>query len=179
MRYRVVAHDPEWKQRFDAEAERIRAVLGHTVVALHHIGSTAIPGISAKPIIDGLLEVNDLSALDDQASAMEELGYEVMGEFGIPGRRYFRKDDAHGDRTHQLHAFVIGSADIVRHLAFRDYLIANPEQAQAYSALKENLAAKHPQDFEAYIQGKDAFVKDREAKALAWWSEQKNDASNA
>jgi len=91
-----------------------------------------------------------------------------MGEFGIPGRRYFRKNDAMGNRTHQIHAFEVGSSGAVRHLAFRDYLIAHPEAAQAYGALKEQLAAQHPVDFEAYMDGKNAFIQENEAKAVVW-----------
>ena len=88
---------------------------------LHHIGSTAIPGIFAKPIIDLLLEVGNIGELDDRSSFMGELGYEAMGEFGIPGRRYDRKNNASGIRTHQVHAYESGSPEVERHIAFRDY----------------------------------------------------------
>ena len=94
MRIQVVPYDPAWQSEFEAEAKRIARTLGKIVVRLHHIGSTAIPGILAKPIIDFLVEVDDIVELDDKSSAMEELGYEVMGEYGILGRRYFRKNNA-------------------------------------------------------------------------------------
>jgi GrpB-like predicted nucleotidyltransferase (UPF0157 family) len=168
MRYQVVPHNPEWKSRYASEADPIARALHGMAARLHHIGSTAIPGISAKPIIDILVEVDDLGGLDARRSAMEQLGYEVMGEFGIPGRRYFRKNDASGARTHQVHAFQTGSIGAARHLAFRDYMIAHPEDAQAYGALKERLALQHPDDFEAYMDGKDAFIKENEAKAVVW-----------
>lgn len=137
---------------------------------LHHIGSTAIPGIPAKPIIDILIEVVDIQALDERTPAIETLGYEAMGEYGIPQRRYFRRDDASGNRTHQVHAFQAGSAEVHRHLAFRDYMIAHRLAARAYGELKQHLADRYPDDVEAYMDGKDAFVKDHEALALAWWS---------
>lgn len=168
MHYEVVAHRPEWARLHACEADQIARALNNLAVTLHHIGSTAIPGIAAKPIIDILMEVADLPALDSRSHAMEQLGYQVMGEFGIPGRRYFRKDDAAGIRTHQIHAFQAGSAGAVRHLAFRDYMIAHPDAARAYGALKQRLAQQHPDDFEAYMHGKDAFIKDHEARALAW-----------
>lgn len=168
MRYQVVPHDPVWKQQYVRETELIAGVLNDMTARLHHIGSTAIPHIAAKPIIDILIEVDDLSELDARSSSMEQLGYEVMGEFGIPGRRYFRKNDAMGDRTHQIHAFEAGGSGAVRHLAFRDYMIAHPEAAQAYGTLKEQLAVQHPDDFEAYMDGKDAFIKENEAKAVIW-----------
>jgi GrpB-like predicted nucleotidyltransferase (UPF0157 family) len=168
MHIQVVPHDPAWRGQFENEAERIAAALGENVVRLHHIGSTAIPGIWAKPIIDMLLEVRQIARLDDRRSALEALGYEGLGEFGIPGRRYFRKNDAAGVRTHQIHAFAAGSPQVERHLAFRDYMIAHHTAAQAYSALKQKLALAHPHDLAAYMEGKDAFIKEHEAKALAW-----------
>lgn len=168
MHYKVVPPSPEWKRKYAIEAEAITRVLHGLAMTLHHIGSTAIPGISAKPIIDILMEVNDLDVLDQRSADMERLGYGAMGEFGIPGRRYFRKNDGSGIRTHQLHAFQTGSSGAVRHVAFRDYMIAHPAAAQAYGVLKETLARQHPDDFEAYMDGKDAFIQEHEAKALAW-----------
>jgi GrpB-like predicted nucleotidyltransferase (UPF0157 family) len=168
MRYQVVPHQPAWKQRYVSEAERITSALTGLSAKIHHIGSTAIPSIAAKPIIDILMEVDDLSGLDARSPAMEQLGYNVMSEFGIPGRRYFRKNDAASTRTHQIHAFHTGSTGAVRHLTFRDYMISHPEAAMAYSALKQRLARQHPDDFEAYMDGKDGFIKDHEALALAW-----------
>jgi GrpB-like predicted nucleotidyltransferase (UPF0157 family) len=168
MRVRIVAHDPAWESIYKEETDQMARALGDIVVSLHHIGSTAIPEIFAKPIIDILLEVDDIVRLDDRSSAMEQLGYEAMGEFGIPGRRYFRKDNASGIRTHQAHAFQADSPEIGRHLAFRDYMIAHPVEAQAYGALKQRLAREHPDDLEAYMDGKDPYIKEHEAKAIAW-----------
>ena len=165
---RIVPYDPSWRSTFDTEAARLSRALGDIVAELHHIGSTAIPGIHAKPVIDILLEVTDLASLDARSSAMEPLGYEVMGEFGIPGRRYFRRNDAARTRTHQVHSFAIGSAEAKRHLAFRDYMRAHPDAAREYGALKVRLAAEHPDSIEAYMDGKDAFVKLHEGLALAW-----------
>ncbi len=164
----VVPYDTGWVSEFEAEGKRISGALGETVVRLHHIGSTAIPGIYAKPIIDFLMEVYDIVKLDDKSSALVKLGYEAKGEFGIPGRRYFRKNDASGVRTHQIHAFGVGSPEIERHLAFRDYMSVHAAEARAYSELKKSLAILHPHDIQAYMDGKDAFIKEHEAKAIAW-----------
>ena len=102
----------------------------------------------------------------------EAIGYEGMGELGIPGRRYFRKGG--DDRTHQIHIFCADSQkDIDRHLAVRDYLRANDRQAAAYGALKLQLARQFPEDLEGDCEGKDAFVKQLEQRALAWVEEQK------
>jgi GrpB-like predicted nucleotidyltransferase (UPF0157 family) len=99
---------------------------------------------------------------------MEALGYEVMGEYGIPGRRYFRKDDREGIRTHHVHAFEAGSAEAERHLAFRDYMIAHPAEAQRYSELKRRLAQEHPQSLDGYMDGKDGFIKEMNRRAARW-----------
>ena len=96
----VVPHDVRWREEFASESVLVARCLGENVVATHHIGSTAIPGIFAKPIIDILVEVADVGAVDSYNEAMELGGYESMGEFGIPGRRYFRKDDVDGARVH-------------------------------------------------------------------------------
>src|SRR5215213_314747 len=164
----VVPHDPRWRAAFEAEAKHVAAALGENVVAIHHIGSTAIPNIYAKPVVDLLVEVGDIAGVDGRRSAMESLGYEVMGEYGIPGRRYFRKDDQEGIRTHNVHAFEAGSGEVERHLAFRDYMIAHPGDARTYSELKRKLAEEHPQDLDGYMDGKDGFIKEMDRRAARW-----------
>lgn len=168
---RVVSHDPAWAVKFEIEAERIAEALGEALVRVHHIGSTAIPQTRAKPVIDILLEVASLEALEQKAPRLEALGYESMGEFGIPGRRYFRRDDLDGTRTHQVHSFKVGVPDVIRHVAFRDYMRAHPVSAVEYGALKADLANAYPHDRTAYVQGKEAFVKEHERRALLWASE--------
>ena len=165
---KVVPHNPQWRDAFEAEAKQVAAALGENVVAIHHIGSTAIPDIYAKPVVDLLVEVRDITEVDGRSSAMESLGYEVMGEYGIPGRRYFRKDGREGVRTHNIHAFEAGSAEVERHLAFRDYMIAHPGDAQRYSELKRKLAEEHPQSMDGYMDGKDGFIKEMDRRAAQW-----------
>src|SRR4051794_38913089 len=117
----VVPYRTSWPAEFDASSRQIAGASGDSLIDIHHIGSTAIPGIHAKCVIDMLAVVDDVRRLDDEANPrMVALGYEAMGEFGIPERRYFRRDDAAGNRTHQVHAFAVGSPDVERHLAFRD-----------------------------------------------------------
>src|SRR5687768_14526078 len=98
----VVPHDESWFRQFTTEAAVVRLALGPVVNAVHHIGSSAIPGIHAKPVIDILVEVSEIHEVDNRNGQMRSAGYEVMGEFGISGRRYFRKDDEFGTRTHQV-----------------------------------------------------------------------------
>lgn len=167
----VLDYQASWPAAFEAAASQLAQALGDAGGALHHIGSTSVPGLAAKPIIDMLLEVPDLAALDRRSGALVAQGWEAKGEFGLPGRRYFRKTDAQGQRTHHLHAFEAGSAEARRHLAFRDYLIAHPDVRAAYGTLKRTLAAAHPEDMAAYMDGKDPFIKDHEARALRWASQ--------
>lgn len=171
-RVEVVPHDPRWREAFEAEAAQVAAALGENVVAIHHIGSTAIPGIYAKPVVDLLVEVGDIAEVDGRGAAMEALGYEVMGEYGIPGRRFFRKDDREGVRTHNIHAFEAGSAEVERHLAFRDYMAAHPGDAQRYSELKRRLAEEHPHSLDEYMDGKDGFIKEVDRRAVLWRASQ-------
>jgi GrpB-like predicted nucleotidyltransferase (UPF0157 family) len=166
----IAPHDPRWSEEFRAEAARIAAALGSNAVGVHHIGSTAIPTIGAKPIIDVLVEVVEVAAIDERNGAMEALGYEPRGEFGIPGRRFFRKDDSRGVRTHHVHAFAAGTAEVVRHLAFRDFMRAHPDWARRYDELKRRAAAECDGDIERYMDGKDAFIKETERSAVAWYA---------
>lgn len=162
-----VPHRSEWADDFQRESGILRAAFGAHAVALHHIGSTAIADILAKPIIDILVEATSLENIDARSQAMRMAGYEAKGEYGIPGRRYFRKNDEAGRRTHHVHVFVSGSEQAQRHLAFRDYLTARPERAADYSALKAHIVADW-RGADDYIARKDGLVKAIEVEALAW-----------
>jgi GrpB-like predicted nucleotidyltransferase (UPF0157 family) len=160
----VVEYSPEWPELFAAESERLAGALGSNLVEAHHIGSTSVPQLAAKPVIDILAVVRSLDELDAQNEAMIRLGYGPKGEFGIPGRRFFSKgpDDA---RTHHVHAFEPGHEEVAAHLRFRDYLRAHPKEARRYAELKKALAARHRNDIEAYIEGKAPFIHEILAKA--------------
>ena len=164
----LAPHNEAWAAAFEAESSALISALMGVRIALHHIGSTAIPGIVAKPVIDMLGIVASVTELDEHAHNLTGLGYEAMGEFGIAGRRYFRKNAVDGTRTHQLHAFANGSPEIHRHLDFRDYLRAFPREAEAYMALKQRLAASCGGDIRAYSEGKTEFIRGAERRAAAW-----------
>lgn len=153
----VVDYDANWPLLYQRERQKIADVLQGNCIALYHIGSTSVPGLAAKPVIDIMAAVKSLEKTDEKAAEFEKLGYEYMGEFGIKGRRYLRKG---GDRrTHQIHIFGVDNiGDIVRHLAFRDYLRKNAEEAERYAALKKQLAERYPRDIEAYCRGKEDYV---------------------
>ena len=162
-----VPHRREWVQDFQRESEIVRMALGPEAVALHHIGSTAIADIFAKPIIDILVEATSLEKIDARSHALQAAGYEAKGEYGISGRRYFRKSDDAGRRTHHLHVFVGGSDETQRHLAFRDYLRTHSERAADYSALKIRIVEEW-RGTDEYIARKDGLVKAIEGEALVW-----------
>jgi GrpB-like predicted nucleotidyltransferase (UPF0157 family) len=150
-------------------AERL-CVLGSSLVIVHHIGSTAVPGLAAKPILDLLPLVTDLADLDQQRPCIEALGYQWYGELGIPGRRYCALSDETGTRIVQLHFFQADSPQIERHLAFRDYLRAHPEAARAYETEKRRARDLHPHDSHAYTEEKSAWVRATESTALTWFA---------
>lgn len=163
----VVPHDPHWGSVFEEEARLLEKVFVGEVIHIHHIGSTAIPEIYAKPIIDILMEVRRIERVDAYNAAMMQLGYLPQGEGGIPGRRFFIKGN-NDHRTHHLHVYAVDHPEISRHLLFRDYLQAHPQQAQAYSLLKRELAKRFPFDIEGYIAGKEPFIKEILQQAQLW-----------
>lgn len=164
----LAPHQSSWAKMFDEEARRIRAILSANALAIHHIGSTAIPGIVAKPIIDMLVAVADLECVDRCNGDMATIGYEAKGAHGIPMRRYFRKENDCGIRTHHVHIYLSSSPEIDRHLAFRDFLNAHPDWANAYSNLKMKLAAKHAYCTQDYQEGKSEFVTSIGQLADSW-----------
>jgi GrpB-like predicted nucleotidyltransferase (UPF0157 family) len=164
----VVPHNPDWHRLFETESKQITIALGDNAMKIHHIGSTSIETIYAKPIIDILVEVSSIAKVDEQNSSMQLLGYQCMGEFGIKERRFFLKDNSDGIRTHHIHVFEVGSAQITRHLAFRDYLNVQIEDALTYSSLKRSLAEKYPDDIESYMDGKHDFIQEIDRKAAEW-----------
>ena len=166
----VVPYDPHWAELYEQEKQALCAVFGQDLLEIYHIGSTSIPGIKAKPVIDILPVVKDIQRVDDFNDEMAKLGYEAMGEYGIPGRRYFRKgtEEKH---SHHVHAFQQGSPEIARHVNFCAYLRAHPEDAKRYSDLKEELAKRYPHDIGAYSDGKDALIAELDQKAKRWMEE--------
>ena len=139
----VLPNDPAWASMFGSESRLILDVLGDNAIAAHHIGSTAIPAIVAKPVIDMLIVVADIESVDVCNAEMQRRGYEVMGEYGNPTRRYFRNDNDVGIRTYHVHVFPQGSPHVNRHLAFRNFMNAHSQWASKYSELKRELVSKH------------------------------------
>lgn len=170
MEIKVVDYDERWKELYELEAEKIKGILEDELVEIHHMGSTAVAGLKAKPIIDILPVVKDITKIDILNPKFEALGYECMGEFGLVGRRYYRKGGDH--RMHQIHLYAKSSAyDINRHLVVRDYLRTHPQVAYEYGELKSKIALLNPNDIDGYSDGKDEFVQEMQRAAIAWQEE--------
>lgn len=156
-----------WEKMFKQEQKLIGQILQDNCLYIYHIGSTAVKGLKAKPIIDIMPVVKDLEKVDDLKNKFEQIGYEYLGEFGIDGRRYLRKGG--DERTHQIHMFSADNKkEIERHLAVRDYLRTHKKIADEYGVLKQKLALKFPYDINGYCEGKENFVKELERKAILW-----------
>ncbi|WP_084157473.1 GrpB family protein [Oceanobacillus manasiensis] len=164
----VCPYNEKWATMFLNEAKKLHEIFTTEIIEIYHIGSTSVPRLKAKPIIDIMPVVKNVSAVDNFNEQMKAIGYVPKGENGIAGRRFFQKG---GDnRSHHVHVFQNGSQEIVRHLAFRDYLRVHPVERENYAELKEKLAAQFPYNMEAYIQGKNDLVKEIEERALGWYS---------
>jgi GrpB-like predicted nucleotidyltransferase (UPF0157 family) len=153
----IVAYDPRWPETFHALRQRIVDVLGEVAPSVEHVGSTAVPGLAAKPIID-LDVVVQLADLPIAIVRLATLGYAHEGERGVPGREAFRWPP--GEPRHHLYVCPAGSPELRRHLLFRDYLRTHPEAAAAYAALKRDAAHRFREDRGAYTAAKDPFVED-------------------
>ena len=170
----VVDYSAQWPVRYEHEAERLRPAFGTALVAIHHTGSTSVPGLAAKPVIDILAEVSagtDITIFYDQ---MSELGYDCRGECldaeipGTPGRHYFSQN-RDGVRYSHVHVCNVGHEQIREILTFRDYLREHPHEANRYGDLKRRQAKQFAYDNIEYMRGKDELVKDLIGSALAWW----------
>jgi GrpB-like predicted nucleotidyltransferase (UPF0157 family) len=153
---RVVPYDPEWVALFDAESRRIRLALAPLSVALEHTGSTSVPGLAAKPVLDILAGIGVGVPIEPYTAGFVACGYVHRGEQGIRGREFFRRGEP---RAYHVHLARIGSPFWREHLAFRDYLRAHPGARDEYADLKRALAARFPRDREAYIEGKSSFIR--------------------
>ncbi|MCC7352444.1 MAG: GrpB family protein [Anaerolineae bacterium] len=163
----IVAYDPRWSVMYEEEKGFLLNLLGDALAAVEHIGSTAIPGLGAKPIIDIMAAVRRLADTEACIPALARGGYEYAPEFEvvIPERRFFRKGPP-GARTHHLHVVELTSEFWDRHLLFRDYLRAHPDVAEEYLQLKKALAVRFAADRPSYTEAKTDFIQGVVHKAL-------------
>lgn len=164
---RIVDWHPGWDVAAREELRRIMGAVGPLGVRADHVGSTAVTGLAAKPIIDLQLSVRAVEPRAPYAEPLERLGYLLVPDPASPDYVLFAKPPQR-PRSHHLHVCAAGSLHELRHLAVRDLLRADPAEAAAYAALKRSVAARHPQDRLAYIAGKAEYVAALESRALAW-----------
>ena len=166
-RYSFVEYSPEWPGLFEQAAKLIRSILGEELVDIQHVGSTSVPQLASKPIIDVMPLVKDISRVDAYNEAMAQAGFNARGEYGLPGRRYFTKDN---DvlRTHNVHIYQYDHPEALRHIAFCAYLREHNGTMREYGELKRAAFEKHPNDIEAYNDAKNDWIKRVEKIAIEW-----------
>lgn len=177
-RLQVVPYDSIWQHLFLEEKKYLQSLLKEESISIEHIGSTAIPGLSAKPIIDILIVVENSSTIDRFTRDLSKLGYESKGECGVIGNRYFKKYNKYGEVSHHLHVYDEGSPHIMRLLSFREYLRTFNGERERYSRLKHGLSIDFPADSLEYYNGKDSMIKEFEKKAEAWYIKLNNTAQH-
>jgi GrpB-like predicted nucleotidyltransferase (UPF0157 family) len=170
----IVEYDANWAQSYAKEEALLRPLFGSRLVEIHHVGSTAVPGLAAKPIIDVLVMLDETRTVQRFYEPMRELGYRPRGECldapvpGTPGRFYFTKNAGEDVRTHQVHVCTSEHVDAADKLVFRDYLRSHPQVAMDYARVKTQVAAENHFDSFGYMRGKDQKVKEILAAAWAW-----------
>ena len=166
-RIKVVSYDPRWPSLFDAEAARLSHALGEIAVRIAHIGSTAVPGLAAKPVIDIQISVEALEPPTPYSGPLESIGYGNWRDILEPDHRFCRDEPRH----HHVHLVVAGGDLEPLRPLFRDYLVAQPQVAQAYGELKIKAAAIHGHDRDAYTLSKSEFIEEALTKACDWAAE--------
>jgi GrpB-like predicted nucleotidyltransferase (UPF0157 family) len=164
---RIVDYDPDWPALASDEVRRIERALGPVAVRVEHVGSTAVPGLAAKPILDLQVSVAAIEPRAAYVEPLERLGYVFIPEPESPDYHFFAKPERR-PRSHHVHVCESGSEQELRHLAVRDFLRSDHTEALRYARLKRELSAPVPEDRLAYINGKADYVAALEARALAW-----------
>ncbi len=154
---KLLAYSPKWEKLFEAEKKRLCSAIGKYALNIQHVGSTAISGMRAKPIIDIAVGVESLDIGKKCVKPLEKLGYEYKHEAGVKGRHFFAKGPEN-NRTHYVHIEKLGSRPWQNHVLFRDYLCAHKKAVRKYSLLKEKLAKKYKNDRDTYTAKKHSFI---------------------
>ena len=152
----IVEYDPAWPSEFVRLRDRAQAAMGEVAVAIEHVGSTAVPGLPAKDLIDMVVVVESDADLNEAISRLEVIGYKARGNLGVEGREAFFWPE--GEKRHHLYVSPTTSAELQAQVAFRDRLRSDPDVAVEYLALKRKLAERHGDDRLAYTDGKTEFI---------------------
>ena len=159
MKVRLSEFDSKWSKSYKDECDVMTRIFGDEIVSFEHFGSTSVPVMKAKPVVDIMILVRDINQIDKFNAQLESIGYDVAGEWGIEGRRLVRKG---GDnRSHHIHIYQHDHPEVYRHLVVRDYLMEKSEEVKTYSDFKERLASKYD-DTRECSKAKKEFVSELE-----------------
>lgn len=159
----VVPYNEQWPEQYANIAQTLSQIIGAHLIDIHHIGSTSVPNLPAKPIIDVLVVVDDILFIDTLNEQFADFGCVIKGENGMPFRRFFYNSDK--ENACNIHIYQQGNPEISRHLLFRDYMIKHPNEALAYANLKKQLAKNFDDDIFSYLTGKENFVREIDRKS--------------
>lgn len=154
----MAPYDPHWPQLYIGEALRLSSVLGEQVASIHHVGSTSVPGMCARPVIDILVEVRDFEGVERYYPPMRAYGYMPLAQASTETVHFFFRENEEGIRTHNIYLVREGEDDARRLVLLRNFLVENPEEAKEYCALKEELARRYGDDPKKYEQGKADYI---------------------
>lgn len=168
--YTIEPYSPEWVKKFESIKAMLEGVFGDQALAIEHVGSTSVPGMKAKPIIDVLVVVKDVRPLNREEMLMQSKGYLVEENYVAPNTLLFRLVNENGSKLENIHVCENGAPMQKQFLAMRNYLRAFPEEAKRYAQLKDELVNKFPNDYESYRAAKDPFLKVLEEKSYLWYS---------
>ena len=157
-RIAVVQYDPRWPGEFERIRQELEAALGNLVLRTEHVGSTSVPGLAAKPIIDLDVVIGDDVPMAAVVMELDAIGYTHEGDLGIPGREAFSYVGKTHLQKHHLYVCWESSPELKRHLAFRDYLRKHPEVLAEYAAVKQEAALRYPEDIDGYIAHKTSCI---------------------
>jgi len=166
--YSIEKYNPEWVTKFQSIRAMLESVFGARALAIEHVGSTSVPGIKAKPIIDILVVVESIDTFQNQRDEMLSRGYQIQENYIAPDTILFRKVDEHGNKLENIHVCESDTPMEKQFLVMRDYLRTFPEEAKCYSDFKDELVRKFPDDYESYRKAKDPFLQDLKQKAYDW-----------
>lgn len=154
----VVPYDSQWPSNFEAIRQEIAQALDSLALRIEHVGSTSVPGLSAKPIIDIDVVIQDYNTFPEVVKVLAQIGYEHKGDLGIRGREAFRYEGKNHLQKHHLYVCPSDSPELHRHITFRNYLRTHPDAVQYYSAVKQEAARRYPDDIDAYIRHKSPCI---------------------
>jgi GrpB-like predicted nucleotidyltransferase (UPF0157 family) len=153
----VIPYDPQWAFEFQKLRAFLLSVCGSSIVEIHHVGSTSVEGLAAKPILDIDIEIQSRDDFNTVKDKLSSVGYRHEGDLGIPGREAFKVDTS-PFMAHHLYVCASDASELKRHLNFRDHLRSHPEDSEAYGQIKLKAAKAHPEDIDAYMEEKNDII---------------------